>query len=83
MAALAGTCFYVITSILHCLPQPKQGAVPPCSSCVAHSACSVCSCSGVYDNYGREAICCLQGQGSNKVPQKVHPAFLVINHTSA
>lgn len=27
MAALAGTCFYAVTSILHCLPQPKQGAV--------------------------------------------------------
>lgn len=43
MAALAGTCFYVISSILHCLPQPKQGAFSTLQLWVAHSACSIYS----------------------------------------
>lgn len=42
MADLAGTCFYVITPIHYCLPQPNQGAVStlqflgstPCMLCL-------------------------------------------------
>lgn len=63
-------------------PSPTRGLFPPCSLWVAHSACSVYPYGGVYGNYVREVICHLQGQGSNKVSQKVHPVFLVINRTS-